>query len=95
MGCFRGVLGGGCVLGWVRVTFLGEAWVQPGLGKGGCTLWVILQGRWRLVPLPTCSGPAYHLPVSGGPSERLLGFRPGVCAGGSWETRGAGGWPRC
>lgn len=79
------------------MTFLGEVWVQAGLGKGGYTLQVIFQGHWRLVPLPTSSGPTYHLPVSGGPSEWLLRFRPQVesVLGGLWETRGAGGWPRC
>lgn len=40
------------------------------------------RGHWRLVPRSTCSGPVYHLPVSGGSSEHLLRFQLGVCASG-------------
>lgn len=62
--------------------FPGQVWVDPSLGKGGYSLWVVFQGTLETCPLPTSSGSAYHLSVSGSSSERLLGFQPGACAGG-------------
>lgn len=59
-----------------------EVQVEPGLGKGDYSLQVIFQRTLETCSLPTSSGPAYHLPVSGGSSEWLLRFQPGVCASG-------------
>lgn len=92
-GCFGRVLDRDCVLEWVRVSFLGEGWVKAGLGKAATAYGSFSRGHWRPVPLPTSSGPTYHLPVSGGSSEQLLRFQPGVCASGIVGDPGAGGWP--
>lgn len=60
----------------------GGALVEAALGKGGYSLWVILQGTPESRPPPRQLWPTYRPSVSGGSSERLLGFQPGVCDSG-------------
>ena len=70
-------------MGRVRAGSPGEVWVEPGFGKSGCGPQVIFQGTLETGPPPAqelCL--AYRLPVSGGSSERLLGFQPQVCDSG-------------
>ena len=71
-----------CV-GQVRAGSPGEVWVEPGFGKSGCGPQVIFQGTLETGPPPAQElWLAYRLPVSGGSSDRLLGFQPQVCDSG-------------
>lgn len=71
-------------------------WVELGSGKGGCSLWVIFQGTLETSPPPDPSSGLLIIGLSqaalpSGSSDFSLEF---VIVG-SWETRGAGGWPCC
>ena len=57
-------------------------WSQA-LGRVAVALRSFSRGHWRLAPPPAQElWLAYRLPVSGGSSERLLGFQPQVCDSG-------------